>query len=360
MLQALAIIAVVAAVVLFARKLDVHALQSAFRNAKPWPLILAGALSFVQLGFKALGWRELLAPIVGLSPARAFRYTAAGAGMSILTPARAGEGLRVWLLKRDYGVMMTSSSSVAVAEKLVDGIAMLIVLAPLPWLLPELPSWIGRGIVGFSLVLGGALVVLWFLAPVEPVAPLAQDACVTTIPPVTPNAPITANEPVTRISPVTPISHATPIPPVMPTASAGHKWWHGLQSGLSFMRRPRHAGRALLAMVCSWLTDWVEVTLVLYAVGVHVPLAAGLLILLTINMAIAVPAVPGSLGTMEIGALVALELLHVPREQGVLFALLYHAVQVVPLLVLSVVGNRWLLGPLKRSNDRHPDRLSAL
>lgn len=109
------------------------------------------------------------------------------------------------------------------------------------------------------------------------------------------------------------------------------------------MRHPRHMGRALAAMICSWLTDWVEVTLVLYAVGVPVPLAAGLLILLTINMAIAVPGMPGHLGTMELGALVALELLHVPREQGLSFALLYHGVQVIPLLVLSLVGNRWLL-----------------
>lgn len=287
-----------AGIVLFARGLDAQALLTALRHAKPLPLIVAGALSFVQLGFKALGWRELLAPIVKLSPERAFRYTAAGAGMSIITPARAGEGLRVWLLKRDYGVTVASSSSVAVAEKLVDGIAMLVVLAPLPWLMPGLPHWIGRGIIGFSIVLGSALGVLWFFAPATPV---------------------------------------------------GDKWWHGLQAGLSFLRRPRHLGRSLVAMIASWLTDWVEVTLVLYAVGVTVPAAAGLLILLTINMAIAIPAMPGHLGTMEIGALVALELLDVPREQGVLFALLYHAVQVVPLLVASIVGNRFLLARPRES-----------
>lgn len=109
------------------------------------------------------------------------------------------------------------------------------------------------------------------------------------------------------------------------------------------MRRPRSLGRALAAMIGSWLTDLVEVALVLYAVGVPVPFAAGLLILLTINMAIVVPGMPGHLGTMELGALVALELLHVPREQGLSFALLYHGVQVVPLLLVSVAGNRWLL-----------------
>ena len=289
------IIAVIAGLALFARGLDAHALLSALRHAKLLPLFIAGALSLVQLGFKALGWRELLAPIVQLSPARAVRYTAAGVAMSIITPARAGEGLRVWLLKRDYDVTIASSSSVAIAEKLVDGIAMLIVLAPLPWLMPELPHWIGRGIAGFSIVLGSALILLWFFAP---------------------------------------------------AASVGDKWWHGLQAGLSFMRRPRHLGRALAAMIGSWLTDLVEVTLVLYAVGAPVPVAAGLLILLTINMAIAVPGMPGHLGTMELGALVALEVLQVPREQGLSFALLYHGVQVVPLLLVSLVGNRWLLAPL--------------
>ena len=279
---------------LFARGLDVQALVSALRHVRPLPLLIAAALSFVQLGFKALGWRELLAPIVQLSPARAYRYTAAGAAMSIITPARAGEGLRVWLLKRDYEVTIASSSSVAVAEKLIDGVAMLVVLAPLPWLMPELPHWIGRGIAGFSIVLGIALVVLWFFAPVAP---------------------------------------------------TGDKWWHGLQAGLAFLRSPRRIGRALAAMIGGWWTDWLEVTLVLYAVGVPVPFAAGLLILLTINMAIAIPAMPGHLGTMELGALVALELLHVPRAEGLSFALLYHSVQVIPLLLVSILGNRFLLAP---------------
>ena len=290
------IAAVLAGLAMVVRGLDARALFSALRHAKPLPIIIAGALSFVQLGFKALGWREVLAPVVQLSPTRAFRYTAAGAAMSIITPARAGEGLRVWLLKRDYDVPLASSSAVAGAEKLVDGVAMLVVLAPLPWLLPGLPHWVGRGIAGFSIVLGIALTVLWFFAPAAP---------------------------------------------------AQHKWWHGLQAGLSFMRSPRHMGRALIAMIGSWLTDLVEVALVLYAVGVPVPFAAGLLILLTINMAIAVPGMPGHLGTMELGALVALELLNVPRERGLSFALLYHGVQVVPLLLASVVGGRWLLaGPV--------------
>lgn len=292
--RALAIAAVAGGLVLFARGLNMQALISALRDVRPLPLIIAAALSFVQLGFKALGWRELLAPIVQLSPARAFRYTAGGAAMSIVTPARAGEALRVWLLKRDYDVPIAASSSVAIAEKLIDGVAMLVVLAPLPWLLPQLPHWIGRAIGGFSLVLGSVLIVLWFFAP---------------------------------------------------GAAIGEKWWHGLQAGLGFLRRPRHIGRALAAMIGAWLIDWLSVTLVLYAVGVSVPVAAGLLILLTINLAIAIPAMPGHLGTMELGALLALELLNVPRAQGLSFALLYHAIQVVPLLLVSTAFNRFLMAP---------------
>lgn len=298
------IVAVVAALWMFARGLDAHALLAALRHASALPIIVAAALSIVQLAFKALGWREVLAPIVQISPARAIRYTAAGAAMSIITPARAGEGLRVWLLRRDYDVPVAKSSSVAVAEKLLDGVAMLIVLSPLPWLLPELPRWVGRGIAISSLLFGAALAILWFVAP---------------------------------------------------AGRAGDRWWHGLQDGLSALRRPRHVGRALVAMICSTLVDCVEVTLVLYAVGVHVPFAAALLILLTINLAIAVPGMPGHLGTMELGALVALELLHVPREQGLSFALLYHGVQVIPLLVVSVIGNRFLLAaPDGRADNATP------
>jgi hypothetical protein len=54
-------------------------------------------------------------------------------------------------------------------------------------------------------------------------------------------------------------------------------------------------------------------------------------------VAILIPSTPGYIGALEIGALVALDLLGVPRPLGVAFALLYHAMQVVPLVLVGLL-----------------------
>src|SRR5262249_32664323 len=80
----------------------------------------------------------------------------------------------------------------------------------------------------------------------------------------------------------------------------------------------------------------VMVMLVLHAVGIALPLAAGLLILFTLNLAIMLPSTPAQVGALEVGALAALNLLKVPHEPALAFALLYHALQVVPLIAVGL------------------------
>jgi uncharacterized membrane protein YbhN (UPF0104 family) len=75
------------------------------------------------------------------------------------------------------------------------------------------------------------------------------------------------------------------------------------------------------------------ILLVLYAVGIPVHVSTALFVLLAVNLAIAIPAAPGNLGSHELGAALALTTLHVTHERAFAFAILYHGVQIVALLV---------------------------
>ncbi|HEY0993837.1 MAG TPA: lysylphosphatidylglycerol synthase domain-containing protein, partial [Kofleriaceae bacterium] len=90
----------VAALWWFVREMDIAALGNALRTAKLWPLLVAAVLNFLCLLGKAACWRILLAPRHRVSVTRLFRYTVAAFAASALAPARAGEVLRVWTLKR--------------------------------------------------------------------------------------------------------------------------------------------------------------------------------------------------------------------------------------------------------------------
>src|SRR5215813_2443986 len=141
-----AVIAIAACLWIFFREIQWAELGHALRNAKVWPLVLAAILNFVCLWGKAMCWRIMLAPRHRVGAWRLFRYTIATFAASAIAPARAGEVLRVWTLKRRDGVPVSDTAAVAVAEKLLDGISMIILVAPVPFLLPGLPSKVGATI----------------------------------------------------------------------------------------------------------------------------------------------------------------------------------------------------------------------
>ena len=289
-LRVLAILLVAGCLWFFIREIDWSKLSRALRDAMLWPLFLAAGLNFACLWGKAVCWRIMLAPRYVVSTMRLFRYTIAAFAASAIAPARAGEVLRLWTLKRRDGVPVADTAAVAVAEKLLDGASMLILVAPIPWLLPGLPTWVVSSILLCAGIAVGLFIGL-FIA-------------------------------VGRVDTSAPASKRS--------------WFTRFLSGMHVLRSPKRMLGSMASLLFVWLADLAEVMLVLYAVGIHLPLAAGLLILFTLNLTIAVPSTPAQVGALEVGALAALKLLHVPQEPALAFALLYHAMQVIPLILAGL------------------------
>jgi uncharacterized protein (TIRG00374 family) len=291
-----AIAAVAAGLWWFIRAMDFAKLAESFRNAKLWPLVLAAALNFVCLGGKAVAWRVMLAPRHVVPTLRLFRLTIATFAASAIAPARAGEVLRVWSLKRQDGVPVADTLAVAVAEKLLDGTTMVMVAAPVLWLLPGLPSKVTTAIAVCAAV-AVALLIGLFLANRHVVR--------------TPDAPVDAAS------------------------------WRGALrrfiTGMHILRSPGRLAVTIGVLLLVWLVDLGEVMAVLYAVDVHQPIAAGLLTLFTLNLTIAVPSTPAQVGALEFGAMLGLAAVHVNQEAAFAFALLYHALQVIPLIAAGLI-----------------------
>jgi uncharacterized membrane protein YbhN (UPF0104 family) len=276
---------------LMLRGLDTDALGRALARAKLHWLALAAAINFGILLCKAASWWIMLAPEYPVRLRRLFRLTISAFAASVLVPARAGEVMRIVVLRRQDGVPAARSTSVALAEKLFDAIAMLIVVAPVPWLVPDLPGHAGWWLAAIATGSLAALVILRIL--------------------------------IDRVHP--------------------DGWLGRFLAGLAVLRSPRKLAAVLGVLVASWLIDLGLVWAVLAAVGIELPLAAGLVILFCLNLTVALPSTPGGIGALELGALFALDMLHVPREPALAFALLYHAVQVIPLVAVALVLDARLL-----------------
>lgn len=286
-LRVVVIIAVAACLWFFVREIDWHELGGALASAKLWPIALAALLNFACLWGKAACWRIMLTPRFHVPTARLFRYTIAAFAASVLAPMRAGEVLRLWTLKRRDGVPVADSAAVAIAEKLLDGVSMLILVAPLPWLLPGLPASVGT-----TIVVVAAIAVLLFVALFVAVGRVREDAT---------------------------------------------SWLSRFFAGMHVVRSGKRLALSLAVLIAVWLVDVAMVVCVLYAVNIDLPIPAALFILFAINLTIALPSTPAGVGAFEVGALAALEILGIPRAPAMAFALIYHVLQVLPLVVVGLL-----------------------
>jgi uncharacterized membrane protein YbhN (UPF0104 family) len=96
--------------------------------------------------------------------------------------------------------------------------------------------------------------------------------------------------------------------------------------------------RSLAWSVLSDTIDLVLVALCLRALGIHLPPTAWALVLLSVNFAILLPSTPGQVGVLEAGAVVALTIAGVAPAPALAFALVYHAVHLVPTTALGLLG----------------------
>lgn len=311
-LRVLVFSALLAGLVIVLRGLRLRDVADAFGSAILWPIVLAAVLNFLMIWWKAVGWHIMLRPVVNVPVMRMFRYSLAALSASALTPMRTGEMVRVWLLRRNDGVPLPLAASVAVGEKVMDGLAMLILVAPVPWLVPALPAWLFRASLGLvavvlAVVIGCRLAMGWKSAPA---------------------------------------------------------WLAHFLEGMAILRRGRLFLLTLGALLASWITDLAEVWLVLHAVHLDIGLPAAMLVLFTTNVAIAVPSTPAHVGALELGAMVGLSVVGVARAEALVFAVIYHVMQIIPLLIVGFADARFALsassaGAAGRAQDHGRNRVAA-
>src|SRR5262249_29761282 len=90
---------------------------------------LALGLLVVQMSIRAVRWKYLLAPVGRAHFQNTLRTTVIGFAASNVLPARAGEVLRPYLLARREGFNAASAFATIVMERVLDMIAVLLLLA---------------------------------------------------------------------------------------------------------------------------------------------------------------------------------------------------------------------------------------
>jgi uncharacterized protein (TIRG00374 family) len=286
-------------------------------RANPLWIAFASGVYMVAVYAMARRWREVLRPLVPLvSQAEAFKAMVVGFAASIVVPARGGELARAeWLGWRMSLPRATILGSILL-DHLVAAAGLFTGVALLPFLL-DLPTWLDSGI---WLALGIFAVVLGVVVVFRPRAGM-------------------------------PALGGTSLPRGRVVAAVAG-FLARARLGLTAMGDRRALARAYGASLAAWFLETSVVFFTLYAFHIHVTPGDALLVLVAINMAMVVPfAPPGNVGTVELGATLALMELGVPKEQAVAFAFVYHLLQVIPIGVsgLALASRSLLPAPVPQS-----------
>jgi glycosyltransferase 2 family protein len=265
---------------------DLGALRTSLASVKLAPLGFSIVLAGLGVVAHAAFWATLLGGAARIPLKTMTEYTFASAAANVLLPFRGGEALRLWLLKRHHGVPLVTSGAAIALEKVGDALSLFLVVAPLPWLVSSLPPPVAR---------------------------------------------------VLRVMPILAIAIVVAVV-VLSRIGIKARWL----SGFRVIREPRRVVAGFAFVALAWAIDVASILTVLWAFGIDASLARALVVLLLVNVAIAIPAAPGQVGSHELGSTVALELQGVPPAQAIAFALVFHGTQLAPVIALGLYSARAL------------------
>lgn len=281
-----------------------------------WSLLLAAAvLNLAHNGFRVWRWGALLEPVAPRLPFRPRLVAVIVGYMTTWTiPGRLGEVVRPALLTARCGVPLGPSIGSVVADRLLDGVALVALCAAGLWIAP--PAEGGAG--GVDAVRAS----LWFMVAVTGgfLAFLLLSSAF-------------------RARVAGWIERRGEV-----LCWAGRAWL-ALSRGVEALGRPRAALRILLHSALAWITIGLATWLGVLSVGAAVPYAAILVILPLLALGVAVPT-PSGAGSYHAAMTYGLAFFYgVPKETAVAAGLLMHLANVVPVVLLGL----WFL---------HADRIS--
>jgi glycosyltransferase 2 family protein len=295
---ALGIAISVVAVGLVIRSVDLPAAWGSLRRAQPgWILLLVLFIAGDVL-LRAVRWRVLLAPLADVP----FRSTLASLLVGYLAnnvlPARLGEIVRSHDLGERTGVSRSTILGTIVVERVVDTLVVVVIAAIAILVLSV------RGVVASAVLVGLAVSGLLVVG-------IAVGMAAHRLPGAERARAFIGRWPRVRHILVR------------------------LRAGLSIVSNVRVMVAAVVLSIASWSFTVLAFAAAAQAVGVEPTIGQAALLAAGTNLATAIPAAPGYVGTYELAAVTIAASVGIGREAALAFVVLVHAVS---LLLTSVGG----------------------
>jgi uncharacterized protein (TIRG00374 family) len=285
--------------------LDLAEVWYHMRTARYGWLLPGVAIYFFGVWARTWRWHYMLRAIKPIPLVRLFPVVCIGYMGNNIFPARIGELLRAYVLRKTEDVPISSSLATILVERIFDGVTMLLfVFVGLP-LAPSIPGNWRQFVIVFSLLFFGALGFFFFLAASPQRTQLAYSWVIDRV------LPARLREPVRGFA-------------------------DRFLEGLYFLRSPRDVLMIFLTSLVVWLSETMKYWFVMHAFDFEVSFFVLMLMNGVVNLFTTIPSAPGYIGTFDEPGIEILKAFGVNPNIAAAYTLVLHAALWLPITALGI------------------------
>jgi uncharacterized protein (TIRG00374 family) len=300
---------------------------TALQTAHYWWIVPGVMVYFVGVYARAWRWHYLLRPIKKIPTSEMFPTVTIGYFGNNVTPARAGEVLRAFVLKRDAGVAVAAALATIIVERVFDAVVMLMFVflnfSEVVHLSGKSVSILGYSIQDFAVfgtVIAVVVLVFFMAAAMFPYR----------------------TEKLVRWG----IDHLVPQRIRQKTLDLSLRFLGGLES----LRSPQEALMILVTSIVIWLLETGKYWFVMHAFGLSLSFFQLMLLNGVVNLATTIPAAPGYIGTFDLPSIALLQAYGVSGAVATGYTLVLHGALWLPITLVGAYffmhkGLRWSQTP---------------
>lgn len=286
------------------------------QNVNVGLLLVGAAIYFLAVAVIALRWQFLLRAVQMIPLYPLTQIVAIGYMGNNVYPLRAGEALRIYLLRRNFQVPVARATTTVVVERVFDGLVMLSFIL-LSLTLIDIQSNEVEAVATFATpIFVTAMLVFFFLA--------AQPDLLRRL--------------VKLVMGILPEKLATVLGDIS----------EDIIAGLEGLRSPIYLLGTVVSSFVTWAIEAFVYWIVMFAFGLDLGYPVALLVVGTVNLAGLIPASPGQVGVYEFFASTVMIAMGVEAALATAYAVVVHIVIWLP---VTLVGFFFLIRQGMRLSD---------
>ncbi len=291
-------------VYLSVRGININETIDNFKNIK-WLPVAAFIIIILFMQFlRSYRWGVILKPLQKIDQLTLFSVTSVGFLAIAAIPARLGELARPYLISKRSSIKFSSAFGTIIIERALDSIAVLFIMI-IALLFVDLPSWMIKSGIIFLLI------TLLFISCI--VALIWQREHSLNI--------------LNRILNKFPGKLTLTIERII----------HHLIDGFKIITDIKMLFYLFFLSAFIWFIDVMAIYMLFIAFGFNLPVLAAVVLMIILIAGIAIPTAPGYIGNWHFACILGLSLFGVAKPEALSFALVYHFLSIVFVVVLGII-----------------------